>query len=339
MSKNMTRILIETTIKNTIKQIKDDPERSIRNVVDMALNFTNGRFQQHLLTAAQTMLKNERSCYYKLIPDIVSNVDENRIITFGMNVGYNSCTLGAKKIREIEANEHYNIPWSISLEIGGNEYITHSSVYHSLIEQGMQLGVYTWNIHSLGQLHHILELAEDFPECAFPIFCSPEEISPALLDDVNNINNIMFVIHYSDSDLIENVCKLLRSRKLLYSISFMEQNMSCDDIENILNDTENIHSSFTIFMGNAECPLEKRSQLYQYIQQTRMEQKYRTIPFDMIHDNLFIDSIISDEACSIRFTQNGDCYSLNDRTIHKDYNFFDCKLSEILSAVTPKKNF
>lgn len=337
MQKNMTRILIETTIKNAIKQIKDDPERSIRNVVDMGLNFTSGRFQQHLLTAAQTMLKNEHSCYYKLIPDIVFNVDEKRIITFGMNIGYNSCTIGAQKIREIEANEQYNIPWSISLKISGNEYIKYASVYHSLIAQGMEMGIYTWNIYSIGQLHHILDFAKTFPECAFPIFCTPEEISPALLDDVDDINNIMFVVQYSDH--IENVCKLLRSRKLLYSISFSEHDLSCNDIENILNDTENMHSAFTIFKGSMAFPLEKRTNFYQSIQQTRMEQKYRTIPFDMIQDNLFIDSIISDEACSIGFTQSGDCYSLNHHTTYKQYNFFDCNLSEILSAVAPKKIF
>lgn len=335
MSKNMTRILIETTIKNTIRQMKDDPERSMRNIVDMALNFTNGRFQQHLLSAAQTMLQNESSCYYKLVPDIVANVDEERLVTFGMNIGYNSCTIGAKKIRGIEANGQYNVPWSISLEINGNEYATHTSVYHSLVEQGMQIGVYTWNIHSLGQLHHILELAEAFPECAFPIFCPAEEISPALLDDVSHINNVMFVIHYSEN--IENVCALLRSRKFLYSIAYTGRDMSCSDIENILSDTENMHSVFTVFTGNADCPPEKRSNFYRYIQQIRMEQKYRTIPFDMLHDTLFIDSIISDEACSVGFTRNGDCYSLNDRTVHNSYTFYDYKLSEILCAVTPKK--
>lgn len=337
MQKNITRILIETTIKNAIKQMKDDSERSIRNVVDMALNFTNGRFQEHLLTAAQTMLKNDRSCYYKLIPDMVSNINEEHLITFGMNVGYNSCTIGAKKIRENEMEGHYNIPWSISLEIEGNEYMKHTSDYHSLIEQGMKLGIFTWSIHSAGQLHHILELAKSFPECAFPIFCMPEEITPALLDDVNDIYNIMFIVQYSDDT--EKVCALLRSRKLIYSISISLPDTACINMEDILSDTENMHSAFTIFMGNTESPLEKETNFYQWIKQTRMEQRYRTIPFDMIHDNLFIDSIISDDACSIGFTQNGDCYTFTDYTIQKNNNFFNRKLSEILRTVTPKKEF
>lgn len=334
MQNNMTRILIETTIRNAIKQIKNDPERSMRNVVDMALNFTNGRFQQHFLSVAQTMLKNEDSSYYKLIPDIISNVDEEHLITFGMNIGYNSCTFGVEKIREIEVREQYNIPWSISLEICGNEYIKYKSAYHSLIEQGMQIGIYTWKIYSVGQLHHILTLAKSFPDCAFPIFCLQEEITPALLDDIIDIHNIMLVIQYAND--METVCELLRLRKVLYSVSISLPGLSCDDIENSLIDAENVHSIFTIFTENREVPLETSSSFYEYIQQIRTGQKYRTIPFDMIHDNLFIDSIISDEACSIGFTKNGDCYTLNNQVIQANQNFFNCKLSNILSAVAPK---
>ena len=337
MPKNMTGILIETTIKKTLRQIKDDPERSIRNAIDMALNFTNGRFQEHFLTAAQTMLKNEQSCYYKLIPDLVSHLDEKRIITFGMNIGYNSCTLGAQKIREIEAQEQYNVPWSVSLEVDGNEYLKNKSAYHLLIEQGMQMGIYTWMLHPRGKLRPVLELATHFPDCAFPIFCLPEEISPALLNDTNDIPNILFVVRYSEG--IESTCDLLRSRNMLYSISVPVTvlDISSLDMENILCDAENMHSVFTVFTGTERYSAKQRSEFYQFILKIRTEQKYRTIPFDMIGDTLFIDSIISDEACSIGFTKKGDCYLLNDQA-QQIYNFFHHKLSEILSAVTPKKN-
>lgn len=339
MSKNMTSILIETTIRNTIRQIKDDPERSIRNIVDMALNFSNGRFQQHFLSAAQNILKNENSSYYKLIPDLINNVDEERIITFGMNIGYNSCTMGAKIIREIEEKEHYNIPWTISLEISGDQYISLPSVYHSLIEQGQKIGIYTWIIHSLGQLSYILELADAFPECAFPIFCSSKEITHDVLDDASHINNIMFVIRHGD--YIEETCRLLRSRNLLYSVAYLysEADISFLNTDSILRDTENLHSVFTIFMGNYNCSTEKCYDFYQSILQTRLTQKYLSIPFDMIQDNLFIDSIISDQACSIGFTKEGFCYSFNDQLLHEKYNLFDYSLPDILKAVAPKKDF
>ena len=102
MKNTMSRILIESTVKRTIKSIRNDPKRSIRNIIDMALQFSDGRFQQQFFTTAQTLLKNENSAYYSLVSDTVLNVYENRLLTFGMNLGYNSCTFGARKIRENE---------------------------------------------------------------------------------------------------------------------------------------------------------------------------------------------------------------------------------------------
>lgn len=35
MENSMSRILIETTVRQTLKGLKEDPKRSIRNIVDM----------------------------------------------------------------------------------------------------------------------------------------------------------------------------------------------------------------------------------------------------------------------------------------------------------------
>ena len=45
MENSISRILIETTVRQTLKGLKEDPKRSIRNLVDMALHFSEGRFQ------------------------------------------------------------------------------------------------------------------------------------------------------------------------------------------------------------------------------------------------------------------------------------------------------
>ena len=102
MTANTSRILIETTVRKTIKDIANDPERSIRRVVDMAVNFSNGRFQKHLFVSAQKMLSNDQSAYYSLVRDTVGNINTEKLVHFGMNLGYNSCTAGAKILREIE---------------------------------------------------------------------------------------------------------------------------------------------------------------------------------------------------------------------------------------------
>lgn len=333
MKSSLTRTLIETTIRNSIKQIKNDPERSMRNLIDMALSFSNGRFQKHFLEAAQTMLKKETSCYYKIIPDLVANADTERIVTFGMNIGYNGCTLGAQTIREIEAQEDINIPWSISLELERNSYYKNEVHYRSLLSKGKEMGIYTWNIHTLDNPAYFLELAEEFPECAFIIFCPSEIITQTLIDEARKLYNILFLVEYDETT--EEACSLLRSQGFLYSVYYNNEmpNFSIDLLDEILSDTENQNAVFTVLLSQSSC-LEESEILYQHIQQIRAEQRYRTVPFDFIHDNCFIDSIISDQICSIKFTSNGICHSLTDNKVYENCNIFRDSLCDILKTIS-----
>jgi len=334
MGNNLNRALIETTIRNSIRQIKNDPERSMRNLIDMALSFSNGRFQKLFLEAAQTMLRNENSCYYKIIPDLVANADMERIVTFGMNIGYNSCTLGAQTIRELEVKEKFNIPWSIYIELESNSYNENEKHYRSLLFEGKKMGIYTWNIHTTDDPTRILKLASEFPECAFSIFCASENITQTLLDEARDIHNILFCVEYGDNS--EEACSLLRSQGFLYSIYYTYQtsSLNADKLDEILSDTENQNAVFTLLLSQpTQSQSESSEMIYQCIKQTRSEQKYRTVPFDLIHDNCFIDSIISDQICSIKFASDGTCHSLIDNRIYENCNVFHHSLHDILKTV------
>ena len=63
MEQTMSRLLIETVVKRALEDIKESPERGIRNLIDMALQFSEGRFQREFFTSAQAMLQNENSAY------------------------------------------------------------------------------------------------------------------------------------------------------------------------------------------------------------------------------------------------------------------------------------
>lgn len=52
MTKNMSRLLVETVVRNALKSIRNDPERGVRNLIDMALQFSEGRFQKNFFTIA-----------------------------------------------------------------------------------------------------------------------------------------------------------------------------------------------------------------------------------------------------------------------------------------------
>ena len=60
MARDISRVLIETVVRKMLREAKDSPERSIRNLVDMALYFSDGRIQRNFFTVAQEMLRNGR---------------------------------------------------------------------------------------------------------------------------------------------------------------------------------------------------------------------------------------------------------------------------------------
>ena len=105
MARDISRVLIETVVRKMLREAKDSPERSIRNLVDMALYFSDGRIQRNFFTVAQEMLRNERSAYYPLLRDVLANVDEDRLLDFGMVMGYQGFVRGSKAIRAAGAED------------------------------------------------------------------------------------------------------------------------------------------------------------------------------------------------------------------------------------------
>ena len=46
MSKDLKRILIESTLNKTIKDAKESPRRTLRNLIDMGLIFSKGQHRK-----------------------------------------------------------------------------------------------------------------------------------------------------------------------------------------------------------------------------------------------------------------------------------------------------
>jgi len=334
--KGITEIFIETTLRKTIDDIKDTPKRSIRNLVDLALNFAKGRFQKSFLKSVQKMLQDEHSSYYDLILDTVYNVDTERLITFGMNVGYNGCTQGAKKIREIESTLKYNIPWSVSLEIDGKSYLDNEDKYFEVVEQGKNLGICTWQIFADRNVKSVLSLANKHSDCGFIFFCAQDSIEDDLLDEAESLYNIMFAVRY-DEDMSGIISKL-RERKMMYSIyiPYGDKNIkniiSDDFYEGILD----LHPIFTVLLPDKSISDDSLKEAYQYVTEIRKEQTMPTVLWDAYSDSKFIDSVISEDACLAAFDRSGSCYT---KSSQKDINcnIFKMPLAEIFKILFPKQ--
>jgi len=337
MEKSMARMLVETVVKKALKSIQDDPERGIRNLVDMGLQFSEGRFQKNFFTVAQTMLQNENSAYYDLVRNIVKHTDTDRLFTFGMNVGYNGCTEGARRIRSIEKEKNCNIPWAISLQLDTQILEENQDRYNTLICDGESIGIYTWLLFALDDPQKTLTLAERHPDSAFCIFCDTEDLSAAFLDEAADFNNIMLVVRYEES--ASDLYPALRDMGLLYSVWYQYGQRDTETIINgdLFSSTQQLFPAFTALVPDKNCPEEVRRLVYQAVKQARREQAYSTIVWELQGDSCLIDSIISGDGCSVYFDKNGDLCDWNKKYESEHHNLFRSSLIDILTSACPKE--
>ena len=336
MENSMSRILIETTVRQTLKRLKENPKRSIRNLVDMALHFSEGRFQSRFFETARTMLEHEESAYYTLIEDAVKNIETEHLVTFGMNLGYNSCTKGAQRIRMNEKRLGFNIPWTVLFLMEAPQYSAHFPQYDLAIQEGEQLGIYSWILLSHSDPLELFPLIEHHPDSAFFLFCRPEDMTPAILDEIAPLKHLMPVVRWEDG--ADKACTMLRNAQLPYSVYYPYAEK---DLQYILNgdlfrETQKLHPLFTALAAKPGCPLNIQHQTHQSAIQVREGQSYQTVPWELSCDTQNLDEIISDDACCVFFDGQGQLFALDSPDRAPFGNLFQDGLMPLLRQAYPK---
>ncbi|MGN0971649.1 MAG: hypothetical protein ACI4OY_06805, partial [Aristaeellaceae bacterium] len=275
--------------------------------------------------------------YYPLLQDAATHVEHDRLLDFGMALGYNSCTLGTKKIREIEAREHFSIPWALQLNMDADAPADRMARYRRLLDEGKAMGVYTWFVHAQGSARQMLPLLAEHPDCAFLLFCAPEELDCDFLTALMPIRNVMLVVTMSPG--AEEACLELRQRRLLYSVCIRyHDDILCDVLnDSLLRRAEGMHAVFTAFLPEADCSASTREAVCQYVVSTRAAQRHSTVPWELRSDNLLVDRIISGDRCSAGFARNGALLLYGRDEPAERYNLFSIPLREILLGALPRK--
>lgn len=338
MENSMSRMMVEIVVRKALKSIKDDPERSIRNLVDMAFHFSSEhRFPNDFFSDAQTMLQNENSAYYAMIRDLVTYTNTDRLFTFGMNLGYNGCTEGAKRLRSHEERMNCNIPWTISVQINTEKCEEALEKYHALICEGENLGIYTWMLFALNKPQTALVLAKAHPDSAFCIFCEADDLTAAFLDKTAELYNVMLVIRFEEN--AAKLCATLRNDGLLYSVWHQYGSKDVEAITNgdLFSSTQKLSPLFTVLIPDEHCPEDVRHLAYLAVKQVRKDQVYRTLAWEFQGDNDLIDSIISGDTCSVYFDQNGNLCNRRKTLTSKKQNLFQRSLYDILTSSYPKE--
>lgn len=99
---------------------------------------------QNLFQITQKILSKKTVHTITLPIKIAAEVDLENLKEFSMNIGYNSCTAGAKKLRAKESELGFPIPWSIAIYSSrADRWIEYVD---GIISQGIEIGIYTYPI-------------------------------------------------------------------------------------------------------------------------------------------------------------------------------------------------
>ena len=173
----LKRLIVESVAERGISSVKEDPKRSIRKLVDLGQEFAKGRFQKDFFQLCGHLLADEDSPYYYLLLAMARQVDTEHLRTFGVNLGWQSWTVGANQIREIEAGEGFQVPWSLMFHLGAAGSFLSPDIFLRALEEGKELGIYTIVVdgEACGELTPYLDIVRRQEDSAFLLFLKPEQ--------------------------------------------------------------------------------------------------------------------------------------------------------------------
>lgn len=300
----LSKKILETIVDREIAEMKEDPARATRKLVDMGCQLSTGRFQKAFFEVSQRMLENPDSAYYTLIARAVEQVDLEHLKAFGINLGWESWTVGAETIRRQEAERGYEIPWTMNFCYAGETHGMTLSCIDAWVREGKELGIHSFLLTceegaeaGLGQ---ICERMRRYPDCVFFLRLRAGQVEPFLKEEP--------VLHAAvlldtEEPGWQEAAKQLREEKRVYGFwqSFGEPD---SDLLDAWVETCCEAGGLLAVCQTAEGS-DRSDELYRYTVQRRKEQKYPIFLMECRNDAEYVDQIISGKTCLLEVSSEG----------------------------------
>ena len=309
----ITRAIIDSTVDRSLREIDEDPKRSVRKLTDLGRLFTKGRFTDEIYAIAQDLLHNDDSPYYTAIERILRHTSKLNLKTFGINLGYNGLNIGGKIDRSTMSRRDHRTPWLISLRV--NPSIPNSmsvSEVENVIEQAKPLGIYCFSIRlegSLLSLNSLLEITKRNSDCAFFFLIPDQKLTPIHLENIQECYSSVFLIH-TESPFAAANTESLRKKKILFgAYSFYDdQNVSSWISDKRIKEFLSLEVPIAVLLADDTCSAKNQARVAKYCRSSRMHPEYPLLLFDSIGDIMAIDRMRSEQenGCYFEILETGD---------------------------------
>lgn len=300
----MKKAMIESAISRGIRDMEEDPERSVRRLVDLGKQFSKNRFQSQIFAVMQEILDNENSAYYDMVHNLIKNSDQMTLTKFGVNYGYMGWTYGADKIRKEQRQEQVCIPWSIKLrfDASGEDGLTVAQMAR-LMEQGQDLGIYVYFIREVGcdNSYALLELLERYKDCAFIWLKEDGCLTAAQIQLLHICKNTLVSLPIEDSETLLTAA-LLRDQKIPFAMSASyDDNCRENDMHPLIESVLASETAICFLIARdgtiqSACPEAYKS---------RMEQQYPCVLIDYYGDSDSASRVVCEHENTLEIGADG----------------------------------
>lgn len=298
MKKDITRAIIDATIDRGLREIYEDPRRSIRKMADLGRQFNKARFTKNLYDIFQDLLRNDDSPYYIAIEHLLQYTSRKNLKDFGINVGYNSFTKGGKLIRELDKKKNIQAPWDLIIRLDPTikTGLTPSDLI-PVIAEARKLGVYSYAIrleNNLSYFEDLLKVFITYDDCAFFFILPDEEISNDYSALISSCTNVSFFLPAFEDSCGAN-SRLLKKKQSWVGLYTFYDDSDTDLIisEESVWDYIPQECSFLLLIANDGVPISSIEKTGQRIKQMRMAPTVPLFIFDVYSDSMQIQNLIS----------------------------------------------
>ena len=306
----MQESILENVIQRYMSQADRNLKRGLRNLVALGQETAQGTLSRRFLQSVQRTLERENSPYYAMVRKLLRSVDHERILRYGVNLGWHGLVQGTKRIRELETRQGYHVPWSLTLQIGSGKDVLNSAAYIRLVEEGKALGIATYflSLEDSGALSTALDLADAHRDCAFTLLLPGGSWSSAALDRCRPCQNVMIGLDGGSPDLAQAAARA-QERRLLYLI--YRRYSTDQEAREIVSGAwarqimPYASVAAAVVPTGSDLPPEDKASVYRYIVDARKGQRYPALLFDGCSDILYVDGCISGAPGLVSVASNG----------------------------------
>lgn len=307
---SITKGILSGIVDHYIREIAHDPQRSLRKLIDMAVQTSEGPTQKICYQMMQKMALNQASPYYEMIHHLVTNVKPATIKQFGINLGHNAWTFGSGNIRRIVADGETAVSWAVIIDRRTAPDRIPFEEVRELVQTGREHDIYCWLLvpsETIDEWDDYAELFRKHDDCVFGLISAPEAVSDDFLDEAADLHNLMILLNTDKPDWQIAASRLTERGFLFSACRYLADSSQAEEVISggWLEELLPFHPlmAFTIIADSL--PEETALSVKDYMWNTRLAQDYPILPVDLISDFLIISRLISHNETLYRVETDG----------------------------------